>query len=96
VRALRAQAARLGIASAVGSRRGNSLEVLVRSQVEDQREIRHRSGVWVPGQGAKLFRCRSFLLWALMGLYLGSSVPSMFLYTHDHVALSGTLNDGSC
>lgn len=60
MRTLRAQAARLGRASAVGSRRGNSLEVLVRSQVEDQREIRHRSGALVPGQGAKLFRCRKF------------------------------------
>jgi hypothetical protein len=50
MRALRAQTAQLGIASAVGLRRGNSLEVLVRSQVEDQREIRHRSGALVPGQ----------------------------------------------
>jgi hypothetical protein len=43
MRALRTQTARLGVASAVGSRRGGSLKAQVRSLAEDELEIRYRS-----------------------------------------------------
>jgi hypothetical protein len=39
---LLAQTARLGIASAVGLRGGGSMEVRVRSQVENQHQVDHR------------------------------------------------------